>query len=79
MAKESPDRPVLIHRDHVVSRQEFDLKTNRLARAFGDMGVGRGDMVTIALKNGIGFYEATAAALKLGAIPNPVSWRSAGH
>jgi bile acid-coenzyme A ligase len=37
------------------------------------MGVGQDDLVTIALPNGIEFYEAAVAAWKLGATPQPVS------
>ena len=36
-------------------------------------GVGPGDFVTVALPNGIEFYETTFALWKLGAIPNVVA------
>jgi bile acid-coenzyme A ligase len=58
-----------------VTRGELDRRTNRLARAFGDRGVGEGDLVCIALPNGIPFLEATFAAWKLGAVPQPLSAR----
>ena len=51
------------------------MHTNKLARTFERMGVKEGDFVTIGLPNGIEFYEACIAAWKLGAIPQPVSYR----
>ena len=48
---------------------------NRLARDLQARGVGLGDMVTIALPNSIAWFVTAAAAWKLGAIPQPVSYR----
>ncbi|HET9689666.1 MAG TPA: AMP-binding protein, partial [Acidimicrobiales bacterium] len=48
---------------------------DRLARHLAALGVAQGDMVTIALPNSIGFVVALVAAWKLGATPQPVSWR----
>ena len=39
------------------------------------MGVGQDDFVTLALPNGLEFYETAFAIWKLGATVNPVSWR----
>ncbi len=50
-------------------------RTNRIARGLAERGVTRGDFLTIALPNGIGFVEAFFAAWKIGAVPQPVSWR----
>jgi len=57
------------------SRRELDRRSNRLARAFARRGVGPGDLVTVALPNGVEFLEACLAAWKLGATPNPISAR----
>ena len=57
------------------TRSEFVGRANRLARAYAALGVGRGDLVTIALPNGCEFFEAALAAWKLGATPNPISAR----
>lgn len=38
-----------------------------------DHGVGQGDFVTVALPNGVEFYETTFALWKLGAIPNIIA------
>jgi len=74
-AERDPQRPAITFEERTVSRQELDSRTNRLARAYQAMGVGQDDFVTIALPNGIEFYEACIAAWKLGATPQPVSAR----
>jgi bile acid-coenzyme A ligase len=50
-------------------------RTNRIARGLLARGVKAGDFLTIALPNSIGFVEAFYAAWKIGATPQPVSWR----
>jgi bile acid-coenzyme A ligase len=58
-----------------LTRGELDARANRLARAYADLGVSRGDVVTVALPNGADLVLACLATWKLGAIPNPVSHR----
>ena len=70
------DLPAITHEGVTVSREELQRRSNRLARAYEKLGVGEGTMVTIALPNGIEFFEACLAAWKLGATPQPVSSRS---
>ena len=72
-ADADPDRPALTHNDRTLTRRELDLRTNRLARAYEALGVKQDSLVTIALPNGIGFFEAAIACWKLGATPQPVS------
>jgi bile acid-coenzyme A ligase len=74
-AKRDPDRLAVICGDESITRKELESQANRAARAFAELGVGHGDLVTIALPNGIEFYVAVAAAWKLGAIPAPLSYR----
>jgi bile acid-coenzyme A ligase len=71
-----PDLPAITHEGVTVSREQLQRRSNRLARAYEQLGVGEGTMVTIALPNGIEFFEACLAAWKLGATPQPVSSRS---
>jgi bile acid-coenzyme A ligase len=75
-ADRDPDRPVVTDDGRSLTRRELDLRTNRLARAYAGLGVEQGDMVTVALPNGAEFVEACVAIWKLGAIPQPVSWRA---
>jgi bile acid-coenzyme A ligase len=60
--------------DVLVTRDELDRLTNRLARAWSD-SVKPDDLVTIALPNGIDFVLACVATWKLGATPQPLSPR----
>jgi bile acid-coenzyme A ligase len=80
LAEEDPDRPALTGWEpdgsiRSVTRGELERRTNRMARAWTDLGVGEGDPVTIALPNSVGFFEAAVAAWKLGAVPQPLSSR----
>ncbi len=75
LAAQDPDRPAVTDATRTVSRAELDRHTNRLARAYADLGVREGDMVTVALPNGVEFFEACVAIWKLGATPQPVSSR----
>jgi len=75
LAAQDPDADALIFGPARRSRAGLDRRTNRWARAFARRGVGPGDLVTVALPNGIAFLEACMAAWKLGATPNPVSAR----
>lgn len=76
---EHGDRVGLSCGDVSVTFGEVDTASNRLARAYAELGVGQGDLVTIALPNGIGFVESVLAVWKLGAIPQPVSWQLPEH
>jgi bile acid-coenzyme A ligase len=75
LAARDPDRPAITHEGRTVSRAELDSRTNRLARAYQQLGVGQDDLVTVGLPNSIEFYEACIAAWKLGATPQPISAR----
>ena len=71
-----PDQPALtVEGESSLTWLELDRRTNQLARALRGLGVAEGDFVTIALPNSIGFVESTLATLKLGAIPQMVSYR----
>lgn len=78
MAEAAPDAPAIIFEGRVTSRAELARRSNRLARRLAESGVGYGDLVTIALANSPGFYVACLAAWKLGAVPQPVSYRLPG-
>ncbi len=73
LAEQDPNRPSVTCGAETISRLELERSANRLARAYAELGVKQGDFVTIGLPNSIEFYEATIAAWKLGAVPQPVS------
>jgi bile acid-coenzyme A ligase len=74
-ADKKPDEPAVTCGEQSATWAELEASSNRLARAYAQMGVGEGDNVTIALPNSIEFVEATYAVWKLGATPQPVSSR----
>ena len=76
-ARCSSSRTALIADDVTVSFEELDARSNRRARMLVANGVRHGDFVTVALPNGLEFYETTFAIWKAGAIPNIVSARLA--
>lgn len=75
LAEQQPDQPAITCEGRIVTWLELEKRTNRLARAYQRLGVLQNDLVTIALPNGIGFYESAIAIWKLGATPHPVSSR----
>ena len=72
-ASQQPDRVAIDHHGDAVTWSELEARTNRLARAYEALGVKQDDFVTIALPNGVEFFEACLATWKLGATPQPVS------
>jgi bile acid-coenzyme A ligase len=75
LAERLPDRPAITHEGVTRSYRELEERTNRLARAYEKLGVSQDSFVTIGLPNGIEFLEAALAIYKLGATPQPISWR----
>jgi len=71
----SPDEPAVTCEGRTLTRGELDKSTNRLARAYAELGVRQGDYVTIVLPNSIEWIQAALAAWKLGAVPQPLSPR----
>ena len=75
LAAADPERVLITCGDDSITRAGFESSANRLARDLQGRGVGLGDMVTIALPNSIAWFVTAAACWKLGAIPQPVSYR----
>ncbi|MFV8167414.1 AMP-binding protein [Mycobacterium sp. 134] len=75
LADAGPDRPAVTCQGITLTRADLDRSTNRLARAYAERGVRQGDYVTISLPNSIEWVQATLAAWKLGAVPQPLSPR----
>ncbi len=74
-AERDPDGVAIVHEGARICRRELERRSNRLARAYRALGVSEGDLITLALPNGIEFFEACLATWKLGATPQPVSSR----
>ena len=75
LAQVAPNEPAVTCDGCTITRGELDSSTNRLARAYAELGVGVGDYVTIALPNSVEWVQAAIACWKLGAVPQPLSPR----
>jgi len=75
LAAADPHRGLITCGDEAITRAGFEAAANRMARDLQGRGVAVGDMVTIALPNSINWFLTAAAAWKLGAIPQPVSYQ----
>src|SRR3954469_22618740 len=77
LAEAEPDRPAITCGETTVTRGEFESRTNRLARVYAEAASADvfGRMVTVALPNGIEFFEACTAIWKLGGTPHLLSAR----
>ena len=73
LAAIDPERPAVTDAVRTVTRAELESRTNRLARAYLELGVSTGSFVTIAIPNTVDFLEATIATWKTGATPQPIS------
>src|SRR5690606_1285892 len=76
-AARRPGRLALIMDDLRLTYAELDARSTKRARFMQARGVGQDDYVTVALPNGLDFYETIFGIWKLGATPNVVSARLA--
>lgn len=74
-AQAGPERIAVSAGDEHLSWAALEARANQRARAWHALGVRAGDFVTVALPNGLDFYETSFAIWKLGATPNLVSPR----
>lgn len=72
-ARRTPAAPAVTHGGSTISYAELESRANRKARQLAALGVGEGDVVTVAAPNGHTFFEVVFAIWKLGATPNNVS------
>jgi bile acid-coenzyme A ligase len=73
LATADPDAPALTDPQGTVSRGELETATSRTARRYSELGVGVGDLVTIAFPSDRSFVTAMLAAWAVGATPQPVA------
>ena len=74
-AQTQPDAPAVTCEGETITYGELHRRSNRIARGLQALGVKAGDLVTVGLPNSVGFVEACHAIWKLGATPQPVSFR----
>lgn len=70
-------RAALVFADRTTSYEELNLRSNRVANALADAGIGHGDRVAYLGLNTDAFFEFLFGAAKLGAVLVPVNWRLA--
>ncbi|MGE0881663.1 MAG: AMP-binding protein [Acidimicrobiia bacterium] len=75
LAESDPDRDFITCAGRTHSRLQVERNSNRMARWLAANGVAFGDYVTIALPNSIEFIELSIACWKVGATPQPLSYR----
>jgi bile acid-coenzyme A ligase len=75
LAAAAPDAPAFRCEDRVLTRGALERGANRRARAYAQLGVSPGRLVSLALPNGLEWLESCLAVWKLGAVPNPLSAR----
>lgn len=74
-AGKHPAKAAVVFRDQRITYAELELRVNRLARHLLAMGVQPGDRVAYMLHNGNACVELFHAAVRIGAIAVPVSFR----
>jgi fatty-acyl-CoA synthase len=67
LSERFPEDTMVVDELGTLSYTEVDTRTNALAHALSDQGIGEGDGVGIMCRNHRGFIEATVALSKLGA------------
>jgi acyl-CoA synthetase (AMP-forming)/AMP-acid ligase II len=75
LADTVPDRVALVSGDRQLTFRELDERTNRLAHAFAQRGIGAGQHVGLYLYNCGEYLEAMLAAFKLRAVPININYR----
>src|SRR5437762_141877 len=76
-ARRTPDKPVAVFGDDVVTYQRMTEWAAALAGGLHARGVKAGDVVGLLSYNSIEFLATIFAANHLGAIAMPVNWRLA--
>lgn len=72
-ARTRGSHPFIRHEGRAVGYDEFDRRSNQAAHAFRQLGVERGDRVSIGMGNSPEYLVAAFGALKAGAILHPIN------
>jgi long-chain acyl-CoA synthetase len=60
-----------------ISLAELRARASKAAAGLASLGVGRGDLIAVYLRNDFSFFEMSLAAGIIGAYPTPVNWHYA--
>ncbi len=72
-AHETPEKVYLLHEGQRVSYREVEERTNQVAHVFLQLGLGRGDRVTLAMGNSLAYVLAAFGTLKAGGVLHPLN------
>jgi bile acid-coenzyme A ligase len=70
-----PNAPAVSCGEETLTYAQLHARSNRIAHALTASGAKAGDLVTVGLPNSTGFVEACYGIWKLGATPQPISFR----
>lgn len=73
IAERRPDEVAITFGRQILTWKELDRESNRIAHAMINYGVRAGDLITLALPNGLSFFTLSWGIWKCGATPQPVS------
>lgn len=74
-ARKYPQRQAVVSEEGAFTYRKLDERVNRLAAAWMDLGVTRGDRVAVLMQNSVRAIESYYAAHKCGAVVVPVNIR----
>jgi long-chain acyl-CoA synthetase len=64
----------IVSGDRHLTLEGLGERAARAAAGLASLGIGKGDLIALYLRNDLPFFEASAAAGMLGAYPTPVNW-----
>ncbi len=74
-ARESPDRPAIVHGTQCWSYAEFNQRTSQLCHALRELGIQRGDNLAVLMTNCGAMLETMFAGFRLGCGVVPINFR----
>ena len=77
-AQYRPNHTAIVFKNNRFTFQQFNQRVNRLANAFLDLGVGKGDKIATILPNCLELLEVYWAVAKMGAVVVPLSTLTRG-
>lgn len=77
-ARKYPNKLALKAGEHSLTYSQWNLRVNKLANAFSEIGIRHGDKVAFLLYNGIEILDCYFALAKLGAVSVPINFRLVG-
>lgn len=77
-ARYRPDHLAVVFDDYRLTWREFNARVNRLANAFLNLGIAKGDKVATILPNSLELLETYWAVAKIGAVVVPLSTLTRG-